>query len=98
MGRRQRSKLTMVFSSPLAITGCSLSWGSMEVSSNSFRSSYTRMEEWQRSPVYLVVGRDKSGQWYEVAQTYNTSAIISGNMSAKLDMLRVLAVRMVMIL
>ena len=92
LDRRMRSKLTMVFSSHLAITGCSLSWGSLEVSSNSFRSSYTMVEEWQRSPVYLVVGRDKSGQWYEVAQTYNTSAIISGKMSAKLDMVRVLAV------
>ena len=42
------------------------------------------------TPVYLVVGQDQAGQWYEVSQTVSTSTTLEGTMTAKLARLVVL--------
>jgi hypothetical protein len=82
----------MEFSTHISFTDCILSWGSLEVSSNSFRSSMDSLEQEQTPSVYLVMGRDRAGQWYEVSQSYGTSSTILGSMSAKLVMVRLVAV------
>ena len=45
------------------------------------------------STVYLVVGKDRAGQWYELTQTSGTRTAVLGTMTAKLDQIRVVAVR-----
>ena len=71
--------------------GCSLSWGPIQQSENSLRASSSSSSSPSSSPViYLVVGQDQAGQWYEVTQTVTTSTVLEGTMTAKLAKLVVL--------
>ena len=47
----------------------------------------------RRSTVYVVMGQDRAGQWYEVAQTTATRTEIDGSMTAKLKQIMVVAVQ-----
>ena len=82
---------SLEFSHPPSLFGCSLSWGELEVSSNTLRSNRDTMPI--TSTVYLVLGQDRAGQWYEVTQTPETKAVMTGTMTAKLDQVRVMAIR-----
>ena len=77
---------TLQFSRLPSIAGCDLSWGPLEVPPNTMKSSSSSPP----AAVYLVVGQDKAGQWYEVTQTVTTSARLEGTMTAKLARLVVL--------
>ena len=82
---------SLEFSHPPSLFGCSLSWGELQVSSNTLWSSRDLLPS--TSTVYLVLGQDRAGQWYEVTQTTGTRTLIDGIMTAKLDQVRVMAVR-----
>ena len=82
---------SLEFSHPPSLFGCSLSWGELEVSSNTLRSNRDTLPI--MSTVYLVLGQDRAGQWYEVTQTPETKAVMAGTMTAKLDQVRVMAIR-----
>ena len=75
------------FSHPPSLFGCSLSWGEREVSSNTLRSNR------DTSTVYLLLGQDRAGQWYEVTQTPEIKGVMTGTMTAKLDQVRFMAIR-----
>ena len=55
--------------------------------------THSRDDRYIDNTVYLVIGQDRAGQWYEVAQTSGTRTVIQGTMTAKLNQLKVLAVR-----
>ena len=78
--RGPRHLNTLQFSRIPTIRGCSLSWGPLEVSPNTLQTSVPST----LSAVYLVVGQDRAGQWYELTQTINTSTTLEGTMTAKL--------------
>ena len=86
---RDRDVNTYQFSSLPVMTGCSLTWGPIQLSPNNMKTSLTSSSS--PSPVYLVVGQDQAGQWYEVSQTVATSTTLEGTMTAKLARLVVLA-------
>ena len=76
------------FPSVLRVSGCSVSWLPLAPPSNSLQ----RAEERPR-PVYLVLGQDRAGQWYEVTQTLASDTILQPLMAVKLARLVVLGVR-----
>ena len=82
---------SLKFSLPPSLDGCSLSWGQLDVSPNTLKVARDLIPSTRT--VYLVMGQDKAGQWYEVTQTSGTGAIIDGTMTAKLNQLSVVAVR-----
>ena len=86
-GKTSRDLNTYQFSSLPAMSGCSLTWGPIHLSPNTLQTSLTSPSS---PPVYLVVGQDHAGQWYEVSQTVATSTRLEGTMTAKLARLVVL--------
>ena len=71
------------------ISGCSMSWSPLSLSSNIHYKPVTRKTP---GTVYLVLGQDRAGQWYEVIQTQSTFTSLSGPMTAKLDKIVVLGI------
>ena len=76
------------FPSVLRVSGCSVSWPPLAPPANSLQGA----EERPRS-VYLVLGLDRAGQWYEVTQTLALETLLQPLMAAKLARLVVLGVR-----
>ena len=76
------------FPARLNISRCSVSWQPLAPPTNSLKGE----EEQQRS-VYLVLGQDRAGQWYEVTQTTASVIRLQPLMAAKLERLVVLGVR-----
>ena len=75
------------------MSGCSLSWGPIQTSPNTLQTSLpssSSSSSPSSPPVYLVVGHDQAGQWYEVSQTVATSTRLEATMTAKLARLVVL--------
>ena len=76
------------FPSGLAVSGCSVSWPRLAPATNSLHTA----DEGPRS-VYLVLGQDRAGQWYELTQTRAPGTRLQPLMAAKLARLVVLGVR-----
>jgi hypothetical protein len=90
---RTASPAPVGFSTLPTLQGCQLTWGRPELSANSLTiggrqqpaSVYSR-------PVYLLLGLDGAGQWYEVNQTEETQTRIVYQTLAKLHDLLLVAV------
>ena len=76
------------FPSGLAVSGCSVSWPRLAPPTNSLHGAET-----QPRSVYLVLGQDRAGQWYELTQTMTSETSLQPLMAAKLARLVVLGVR-----
>lgn len=82
-GRRTGRSRSLEFSSSPTLSSCGeLSWGAPSFSANSFRVSSERSIN---SPVFLVLGRDRSGRWYEINQTETLNTRIQVQTLAKLQ-------------
>ena len=77
-------------SSPLVLNGCSVSWGSIAESSNSFPGSKSHNP--LQNIVYIVLGKDGAGKWYEVEQTNRNYQDIDLRILTKLEELLLMAV------
>ena len=78
--------------SPLELDRCTVSWGKMMVSSNSFRSS-TQPRMPVSPPVYVVLGHDTSdGQWHEIVQTSVRSDQIHPSVMTNVNLLKLVVV------
>ena len=76
------------FPSGLHVSGCSVTWPHLAPPTNSLQGAGAG-----RRAVYLVLGQDRAGQWYEVTQTRASEARLQPQMAAKLARLVVLGVR-----
>ena len=76
------------FPSGLKVSGGSVSWPQLAPATNSLHAA----EVGPRS-VYLVLGQDRAGQWYELTQTRAPETRLQPLMAAKLARLVVLGVR-----
>jgi len=82
-GRRTGRSRSLEFSSSPTLSSCGeLSWGAPSFSANSFIVSSERSIN---SPVFLVLGRDRSGRWYEINQTETLNTRIQVQTLAKLQ-------------
>ena len=68
--------------------GCSLSWSPLSGASNTLYSEHSIP-----GSVYLIIGQDRAGQWYEVTQTSSTFTVIPSHMSTKMSRIIILGVR-----
>ena len=69
--------------------GCSLFWGKLKESKKILTPSTLLTS----TSVYLVLGQDRAGQWYEITQTTATRTMVEGSMTAKLRELMVIGVQ-----
>ena len=76
--QRSSRRNRLEFSKPLVLSGCSVTWGNLRPSANSFKKSSRtgRAMSNNKEVIYLVLGRDRTGTWYEVNQTLANQAII----------------------
>ena len=88
---RSASSAPLEFSPLPSLQGCRLSWGRPLLSANSLRTVSSRQLTASR-PVYLLLGLDGAGQWYEVNQTEETQTTIAFQTLAKLHELLLVAV------
>ena len=92
--QRRRSRARLEFSTVPVLTGCSLSWGELKQSANSFIKSaqVTKPTSVVEPVVFLVLGRDRAGTWYEVNQTLATEANIQPWTLGKLQYIHIIGV------
>lgn len=99
---RAASLAPIEFSERPILRGCQLTWGRPGLSANSLRGGADRQKNSLAAggssssstsrPVYLLLGRDGAGQWYEVNQTEMTRTLIAVQTLAKLHELLLVAV------
>ena len=71
------------------ISGCSMSWSPLTPVSNSM----TRSSESDAGTVYLVLGQDRAGQWYELSQSVSTWSTLAPSITMKLARMVIMGVR-----
>ena len=96
--RVTKNQNTYQFTRMPKLLGCSLAWAPLEVASNTMVKDDLSMsiheEDHHRiGSVYLVLGQDRAGQWYEVTQTISTYTSLPAIMSSKLARIVILGVR-----
>ena len=72
------------------ISGCTVSWPPLTPVTNIMTMSADSSDE---GTVYLVLGQDRAGQWYELSHTRATWSVLDGQVTAKLDTVVIMGVR-----
>ena len=87
----RRSQEVWQLSQPLTVSGCEVTWGALEVSRNSFRSSRRKVDR-RPGTVSVLLGLDRSGEWVEIHQSQARGLRLQPGLAAHLLLLRLLVV------